>query len=85
MGNWGKQPCEVLEVEPERLFKYRFTQDWTLTWRLQPEGSGTRLTLIHDGFDPDNPKHRFAFENMGKGWPGLLVKLGATVADRLAS
>ncbi len=85
LGQWGKQPCEVLEVEPERLFKYRFTPDWTLTWKLQPEGSGTRLTLIHDGFDPDNPKHRFAFDNMRKGWPGVLARLGATVADRLAS
>ncbi|WP_224242484.1 SRPBCC family protein [Hyalangium gracile] len=85
MGNWGKQPCEVLEVVPERLFKYRFTPDWTLTWRLQPEGSGTRLTLLHEGFDPSKPKDVFALENMSKGWPAILVRLGATVAARLAS
>ena len=85
MGNWGKQPCEVLEVEPERLFKYRFTSDWTLTWRLEPEGNGTRLTLLHEGFDPNKPKDRFALENMSKGWPEVLARLGAAVAGQLAS
>ena len=79
MGQWGKQPCEVLEVESERLLKYRFTPDWTLTWRLEPEGTGTRLTLIHEGFDHDNPKHRFAFENMSKGWPQILARLASSV------
>ena len=27
MGKWGKRPCEVLEVEPERLFRYRFGRE----------------------------------------------------------
>jgi uncharacterized protein YndB with AHSA1/START domain len=47
MGPWGKQPCEVLAVEPERLLRYRFasgTLDTIITWRLAPEGTGTRRT-----------------------------------------
>lgn len=68
MGPWGKVPCTVLEVEPEERLVYRFTEDWTLTWRLVPEGDGTRLFLDHAGFDLENPQHRFAFENMGPGW-----------------
>ncbi|NBD07921.1 MULTISPECIES: SRPBCC domain-containing protein [Corallococcus] len=79
MGAWGQQPCEVLEVEPERLLRYRFaagTLDTLITWRLTPEGSGTRLTLTHEGFNLDSPMGRQAFEGMKKGWPGVLERLG---------
>lgn len=82
MGQWGKQPCEVLEVIPEQLLKYRFTEHWTLTWRLTPEGNGTRLTLLHEGFDLSRPKDRFALENMGKGWPDVLRRLGEVLLAR---
>jgi uncharacterized protein YndB with AHSA1/START domain len=85
MGRWGKQPCEVLEVEPERLLKYRFATgglDTIITWQLTSEGSGTRLTLTHEGFDVDSPMGRQALEGMGRGWPGILVALGSLL-DRL--
>jgi uncharacterized protein YndB with AHSA1/START domain len=78
MGQWGQQPCEVLEVVPERLLKYRFGiggPDWTITWELSPEGSGTRLKLVQDGFDLDSPMGRHAFEAMGKGWVGILARM----------
>ncbi len=29
--------------------------DWTITWTLEQEGRGTRLFLVHEGFDPDDP------------------------------
>src|SRR4051812_16852855 len=67
MGPWGMQPCEVLAVEPERLFRYRFaelTLNTIITWELTPEGSGTRLVLTHEGFDLDSPMGRRAFEGM---------------------
>lgn len=38
MPGWGAVPCEVVEVEPERRFVYTFTENWTLVWRLVPEG-----------------------------------------------
>ncbi|NOJ92403.1 SRPBCC domain-containing protein [Corallococcus coralloides] len=82
MGAWGQQPCEVLAVEPERLLQYRFatgTLDTTLTWRLVPEGTGTRLTLVHEGFNLDSPMGRRAFEGMKPGWPGLLARLGTAL------
>lgn len=75
MGKWGKQPCEVLEVEPERLLRYRFASgvlDTIITWKLAPEGAGTRLTLIHEGFNLDTPLGRQAYEGMKPGWPGVL-------------
>ncbi|MBN9687798.1 MULTISPECIES: SRPBCC family protein [unclassified Corallococcus] len=82
MGAWGQQPCEVVAVEPERLLQYRFatgTLDTTLTWRLVPEGTGTRLTLVHEGFNLDSPMGRRAFEGMKPGWPGLLARLGTAL------
>lgn len=78
MGQWGQQPCEVLTVEPERLLRYSFasgTLDITITWRLQSEGTGTRLFLEHAGFDLDSPLGKAAVEGMGNGWPGLLRRI----------
>jgi uncharacterized protein YndB with AHSA1/START domain len=84
MGPWGKQPCEVLAVEEERLLRIRFatsTLDTTITFSLQPEGTGTRLTLTHEGFDLDSPMSRRAFEGMKPGWPGVLAKLNAALTS----
>jgi uncharacterized protein YndB with AHSA1/START domain len=82
MGKWGRQPCEILEVEPERLLRYRFattTLDTIITWRLVPEGGGTRLELMQEGFDLDSPLAKQAFEGMKSGWPGVLARLEAVV------
>jgi uncharacterized protein YndB with AHSA1/START domain len=83
MGAWGKQPCEVLAVEPERLLRYRFATtslDTIITWRLVPEGSGTRLHLRQEGFDLDSPMGRQALEGMKPGWPKILARLDAALA-----
>ncbi|MCU1686912.1 MAG: hypothetical protein JWQ81_7651 [Amycolatopsis sp.] len=87
MPGWGSIPCEVTEVEPHERFVYTFNGNWTLTWRLVVEGTGTRLLLEHWGFDLDDKRSRDAFERMGPGWrdeglPGLarLVTDQLTVA-----
>jgi len=74
MGVWGWQECEILEVEPEKLLRYTFaetTLGTTITWRLEPEGAGTRLFLVHDGFEENST----ALTGMGNGWPGLLRRI----------
>ncbi|MGW5423689.1 SRPBCC family protein [Streptomyces sp. NPDC003943] len=84
MGNFGSQPCEVTEAVPERLLAYRFAEgslDTTITWRLEPEGTGTRLFLTHAGFDLDSPLGRQAFEGMGHGWPHVLDRLGGLLEE----
>jgi uncharacterized protein YndB with AHSA1/START domain len=76
MGRWGDQPCTVTAVEPERLLSYTFAEgsmNWTITWRLAPEGTGTRLFLEHGGFDLDDPRHKDAYENMSRGWAGAVL------------
>ncbi|HEX6040194.1 SRPBCC domain-containing protein [Longimicrobium sp.] len=83
MGAWGQQACEVIAVEPERLLSYSFapgTLDTTITWRLEPEGEGTRLSLEHAGFDLDSPLGRRAYEGMGGGWPGVMRRMDRALA-----
>lgn len=82
MGRWGKQPCEVVQAEPGRLLKYRFgtgTLDTFITWTLAAEGAGTRLKLVHEGFDLDSPLGKMAFEGMGEGWPKVIANLGTVL------
>jgi len=83
MGQWGRQPCEVIAVEPERLLRYSFapgTLNSTITWLLEPEGAGTRLRLEHSGFDLDSPMGKMAFEGMGRGWPSVLARIEMALA-----
>jgi uncharacterized protein YndB with AHSA1/START domain len=80
MPGWGNVECTVLEAhEPER-FAYSFG-DWTLTWTLSADDSGTVLTLEHAGFDLARPDHQFAFENMGPGWRDQILPRLATVLN----
>ncbi len=67
--------CEVLEIEPEKLLSYSWTDaeyfgelDSKVTWTLHPEGSGTRLILSHVGFDPNDAIQQELRAAMTKGW-----------------
>jgi uncharacterized protein YndB with AHSA1/START domain len=88
-GQWGFTDCEVLDVEPERLLRYSWCNqslDSTVTFRLVPEGNGTRVFLEHAGFDLDDPFQRAGFEGMGEGWRSrVLPSLGSVAAGVPAS
>ncbi len=79
----GPVPCEVLEVEPEQLLKIRWGTHWTVTWRLEAEGNGTRLFLSHEGFDPDSHFEQVARKIMGSGWSSGVPRRLAEVLDGL--
>jgi len=82
MGQFGKQACEVIAVEPGRVFSYRFgpaTLNTTITWRLQPEGQGTLLELEQAGFDLNSPMGKMAYEGMGAGWPRILARIESAI------
>jgi uncharacterized protein YndB with AHSA1/START domain len=84
MGKWGMQPCEVVAVEPERLLRYRFATgslDTMITFRLEPEGDGTRLIFVQEGFDLDSPMGRSAYEGMKPGWPRILAKIADVLSE----
>ncbi|WP_255954862.1 SRPBCC family protein [Streptomyces odontomachi] len=54
--------------------------DWAITWTVEAEGTGTRLFLVHEGFDPDNPVQQRARTIMGGGWrTGIMSRLGAVL------
>lgn len=72
-GTWGMTECEVLAFEPERYLRYSWRNaplDTEVTWRLVPEGTGTRLLLEHRGFD--HPAQRAAYEGMRGGWRSIV-------------
>ena len=82
----GVVRCEVLVVEPERLLRISWAGGaevaTTVTWRLEPEGRGTRLFLAHEGFDPDSPGQQLARRVMGGGWRSrMMPRLAAVLED----
>lgn len=81
MGAWGEQQCEILAVEHERLLSYSFSTFSKITWQLLPEGEGTKLSLVHDGFDLDSPLGKQAYEGMGKGWPKVIERIESALSE----
>ena len=51
-----------------------------VTWRLVPEGRGTRLLLEHTGFDLQQKRGRDALDRMGPGWRDVVLPRLAEVA-----
>ncbi|TMR03441.1 SRPBCC domain-containing protein [Actinomadura soli] len=73
----GTIACQVLDIDAERLLRISWgggSLDTTVTWRLVPEGRGTRLFIRHEGFDLDDPVHAFAFRGMGSGWRSHVLR-----------
>lgn len=85
-GRWGATECVVTAVEAERLLSYTWRNDpldTVVTWKLVPEGSGTRVLLEHRGFDLDDPAQRRAFNGLSGGWKSLvLAQLTRHLADQ---
>lgn len=78
----GTGHCEVPAFEPAKMLRISWADrgednglDSTVTWRLEPEGTGTRLFLEHDGFDPDNPCQRLSHQIMSGGWSAIGRKI----------
>ncbi|WP_328993886.1 SRPBCC domain-containing protein [Kribbella sp. NBC_01245] len=81
---------EVLGFEPLTFLRVGWQDaadpdavDWTITWTLRPEGRGTRLFLLHDGFDPDNPLQQQARSIMNGGWRTGIPKALAKLLDQI--
>ncbi|MFN4206029.1 MAG: SRPBCC family protein [Agrobacterium albertimagni] len=89
-GEWdGTIHCEVLEVVENRRFShawrgghesnkgYGSRLDTVVTWTLEPVDAGTRIRLVHSGFEL--PNNEVAFRNMGDGWKVVVPRLEATI------
>ena len=89
----GVVACEVLEVVPPVRLQYSWTDanppegtavpaDWTITWTLQEEGTGTRLLLEHAGFDLDDPIQQISRKFMSGGWRSHVLRRLGDVLDQ---
>ncbi|MFD6431599.1 SRPBCC domain-containing protein [Streptomyces venezuelae] len=77
----GTVHVQVLAYETERTLSVRWMDpdpanfaDWTITWTLEHEGRGTRLFLVHEGFDPDDPAQAMARKIMDGGWRSHVMR-----------
>lgn len=95
-GEWdGTIHCEVLEVvENERLSYawrgghagnegYGSKLETVVTFILSGLETGTRLRLIHSGFQ--RPKNDTAYQNMSEGWKKVVKKLDTVIAEEASS
>jgi uncharacterized protein YndB with AHSA1/START domain len=86
--------CEVVQCEPPGLDgggRLAFTwsaggavENTRVSFRLEPDGDGTRVFLEHSGFDLAHPFGEQAFQGAGFGWAKMLKQLAAIVSSQIA-
>ena len=85
--------CEVLECEPpNENTSGRLAFSWSagglvgtrVSFRLEPDGDGTRVFFEHSGFDVSQPWGDQAFRGAEFGWAKMLKQLPAVVAGLAA-
>ncbi|MFD9459727.1 SRPBCC domain-containing protein [Streptomyces sp. NPDC060027] len=59
--------------------------EWTITRTLEQEGRSTRLFLVHEGFDPDDPAQMMARKIMDGGWSSHVMRAPGNALDRMWS
>jgi uncharacterized protein YndB with AHSA1/START domain len=76
----GKSWCVVKEIVPNQKLVYSFEikdvdLETLVTITLAKEGKGTRLTLVHSGWDALPPNQQGVADGYNGGWGGFLEKL----------
>ncbi|NEE03811.1 SRPBCC family protein [Phytoactinopolyspora halotolerans] len=97
VGFGGVGHSEVLDFEHERMLRIAWraapddvsSLDSVVTFTLEPEGTGTRLFIVHDGFDPDDPYQALSRRIMGGGtagggWTGTARRISGVIERALA-
>jgi uncharacterized protein YndB with AHSA1/START domain len=81
----GVVRCEVLECEPPPLLGYSWSGGpvvgTQVSYRLEPEGDGTRAFFEHSGFDLSQPWGEQALRGAEFGWEKMLERLVGVVAS----
>ncbi len=76
--------CEVLECEPPSRLVFSWEAGGLVgtqvSFRLEPDGAGTRLLFEHSGFDVGQPWIEQALRGAEFGWAKMLGQLPAVVA-----
>ncbi len=79
--------CEVLECNPPSSLAFSWSaggpvENTRVSFRLEPDGEGTRLFFEHSGFDLADPFGQTAFKGAQYGWAKMLSQLAEVVARR---
>jgi uncharacterized protein YndB with AHSA1/START domain len=82
--------CEVLECDPPQRLVFSWSvggpvENTLVTFRLEPEGTGTRLYFEHAGFDVSQPFGKQALKGAEYGWASMLDKFAAIVGGENAA
>ena len=76
--------CEVLECDPPHRLAFSWSAgglvDTRVSFRLEPDGDGTRVHFEHSGFDMSHPQSKQALRGADFGWAKMLGQLAAVVA-----
>ncbi|WP_284982126.1 SRPBCC domain-containing protein [Arthrobacter sp. efr-133-TYG-118] len=88
VGFSGLVASEVLDLDAGKRLRISWRDansgnnlDSTVTWSISPEDDGTRLVLVHEGFNPAEPTHIASHCIMSGGWRNhVLPRLGQTLA-----
>src|SRR5438105_5573449 len=81
--------CEVLECEPLSRLAFSWSAggpvvNTRVSFRLEPDGEGTRVLFEHSGFDVSQPWGDQALQGAEFGWAKMLGQLPAVVAGLAA-
>ena len=80
--------CEVLECEAPNRLAFSWSAgglaDTQVSFRLEPDGDGTRLLFEHSGFDLTQPWCKPALKGAEFGWAKMFKQLTAVVAGLAA-
>ena len=80
--------CEVLECEPPSWVAFSWSAGGLVgtrvSFRLEPDGDGTRVLFEHSGFDVSQPWGEQSLRGAEFGWAKMLKQLAAVVAGLAA-
>jgi uncharacterized protein YndB with AHSA1/START domain len=76
--------CEVIECEPPSRLVFSWSAaslvDTRVSFRLEPDGDGTRVFFEHSGFDLSQPWCKQALRGTEVGWKKMFERLTDVVA-----
>jgi uncharacterized protein YndB with AHSA1/START domain len=79
--------CQVLACDPPSRLEFSWSaggpvEDTRVSFRLEPDGDGTRVLFEHAGFEVSQPFGEQAFKGAEFGWARMFKQLADVLAGR---